>query len=304
MYNESENFIVAGSHEEAVSEVFSKYHKDFGRRLDRARAFGYELRSFNVTIPKLLTAYLRARFYDSALGGDIFSIDIETMCLEVESVLQFLQGCPTEDEIERLKADKETDTPRKPTARESAIVRQLWELRKDLARLELRKDALEMQLMSSIGRSTALEGLLTWRPVITRTIDRDKLKLEFPEVADACVRESISRRLNYSVAVSRKSSFLPNSRRGVDKKMLRDLVELNIRNGYYAQIGVDRNYVLSRSAEDTPTRVKAFWSRDEDEQLISEVERSTTIDQIAKNHGRTEYAILLRLLQVRVLDQT
>jgi hypothetical protein len=302
MYRESDNFIVAGSQEEAVCEVFSRYQRDFERRLGRVKAFGYDLRGFSVTTPKILTSYLRARFYDSALGGDIFSIDIENMCLEVESALQLLGSCPSEEEIEKIKSDEEIDPPREPTPREYAIVRKLWDVKKDIAGLELRKEALELQLISSLGKSTALTGLLTWRPVITRTIDREKLRLEFPEVAAECARESISRRLNYSLAVSRKSSFQPNSKRGVDKKMLRDMVELNIRNGYYSQIGIDSTYVLKKTAEDVPSRLMAVWSRDEDEQLISEVECATPLSQIATNHGRSEYAILLRLLQVRVFD--
>lgn len=76
--------------------------------------------------------------------------------------------------------------------------RSLEIIRKTIAQLEQQKDQHETRLMNAMAECESLlfdgQPIATWKGTTTKRIDIDKLRREFPQIAEQCTVESTSRR--------------------------------------------------------------------------------------------------------------
>jgi hypothetical protein len=83
----------------------------------------------------------------------------------------------------------------RPGDAEWEIYRTLLRVREDYDTLGFQKDRLEAELKLAIGTASGMARIATWKMVTTRRLDAEALRHEKPELYEAFLRESRSRRL-------------------------------------------------------------------------------------------------------------
>ncbi len=299
---DTHKLIVAGRSDESVSEIFSSQQKNYSSRLSRVESFGYHVYSYEEPHPEQIIKYIRERFNDEALGGNIFEVNCEEIRLEVEYARGVLITCLPEDQIKNIRSSDQVGPERSASQLEVAILKQLKALRKEKAKIDLQYTALENKLIQSLGDSQGLKNLLSWKLYTTSKLDTVRMRAEHPALLDLYTTKTQSRQLRYSASRPRRDfSDEKLHATSYSKEKLRAHIQVLVEQNYFSKLGVFCDYQI-KHGDTTPGRSRAEWSQIEDEQLREEVDQELGISELAQLHQRSEFSILCRVALMHILD--
>lgn len=300
--SDTHKLIVAGRNDESISEIFSSQQKNFSTRLSRVESFGYIVYSFDEPHPEQVIKYIRERFNDEALGGNIFEVNCEEIKLEVDYARGVLFSCLPEDQIKNIRNSDQVTPERSASQTEVAILKQLKALRKEKAKIDLHYAALENKLIQSLGDSQGLKDLLSWKLYTTSKLDTARMRAEQPALLDLYTTKTQTRQLRYSASRPRRQiSDDKLHAASYSKENLRAHIQALVDQNYFSKLGVFSDYQI-KHGDTTPGRSRAEWSQMEDEQLRDEVDQELSISELAQLHQRSEFSILCRVALMHILD--
>jgi hypothetical protein len=124
---------------------------------------------FAISLEELQTAFARARQYMAEYADDLVAIE----------------------GLEGVQPDGQS---RVPTEEELLLYRKAVELRQAQSRIGFELELIENKLKIAIGKSAGLDGVATWKAVVSSRLDLTRLKEERPDVYKAFLKPPVPTR--------------------------------------------------------------------------------------------------------------
>ena len=138
---------------------------------------------------------LRSKRSTRSEATEFFEVDPNELAAVVEDARDYADKVlPMIAEAERLSEEQCDDRILQPTDAELETYRTLVDVRERYETLGFQKDRLEAELKLVIGTASGIERVADWKTVLSHKIDTDLFKSQQPDLYQAFLRESRSRR--------------------------------------------------------------------------------------------------------------